>query len=321
MTLSYLDFLSPADLPIPQDRPFGVAEARDCLGGWRGVGAAVAAGLLTQPLRGVYVVPTVPDDLASRLAAVRLVAPPDAVVCDRTAAWLHGAPMALAPGSHLATPAPQLYLPPGRRLRNAVVESGARELLRRDIVEVDGLRVTSPLRTACDLGRLLHRDQALAALDSMLRSGTVTKDELLAEVERFRGYRGVLRLRELAPLADGRSASPGESILRLRWIDCSDLPTPDLQVEVPTAWGTSYSLDLGVPEICYSGEYDGAEWHGEEHREHDAHRRRWIAEDQGWTIDVFVGANVHGPLMNADILLRDGVRRALAARRTTWYCV
>ncbi|GGO87353.1 hypothetical protein GCM10011584_11750 [Nocardioides phosphati] len=186
MTPSYLDYLSSADLPVPQDRPFGVAEARDCLGGWRGVRAAVAAGLVTQPLRGVYAVSTLRDDLARRLAVVRMVAPPDAVVCDRTAAWLHGAPMALAPGSHLATPTPQLYLPPGRRLRNGLVESGARELLRRDVVEMDGLLVTSPLRTACDLGRLLHRDQALAALDSMLRSATVTREQLVAEVERFR---------------------------------------------------------------------------------------------------------------------------------------
>lgn len=321
MTLSYLDYLAPADLPIPQDRPFGITEARECLGDWRGVRAAVAAGLVTQPLRGVYAVPTLPDDLEHRLAAVRIVAPPDAVVCDRTAAWLHGAPMSLAPGSHLVTPVPQLYLPRGRRLRNRLVESGARELLRRDVVEVGGLLVTSPLRTSCDLGRLLHRDQALAALDSMLRSATVTSAELVAEVERFRGYRGVRRLRELAPLADGRAASPGESILRLRWIDCTDLPTPELQVEVATPWGTAYWLDLGVPELRYSGEYDGAEWHGEVRREHDGGRRSWLEDEQGWTIDVFVGANIHGPCMDADVVLRNGVRRALATRRTTWFCV
>jgi len=30
--------------------------------------------------------------------------------------------------------------------------------------DVKGLRATTPLRTACDLGRLLHRDQALAVV-------------------------------------------------------------------------------------------------------------------------------------------------------------
>lgn len=321
MKLAYLDFLTPSDLPVPQDRPFGAAEARDCLQGWRGLQAVVARGLLVQPLRGVYAVATLADDLSFRLEAVRLVAPPDAVVCDRTAAWLHGAPMALAPGAHLATPCPSLYLPPGRRLRNGLVDSGARELLRRDVVELNGLLVTSPLRTSCDLGRLLHRDQALAALDSMLRSGTVHRGELLAEVERFRGFRGVRRLRELAPLADGRAASPGESILRLRWIDCTDLPVPEPQVEVPTPWGSAYAIDLGLPELRYGAEYYGREWHGADRADHDAGRLAWLEDEAGWCIDVFVASNIHGPGQDADVKLRRGVRRALAARRTTWRCV
>lgn len=321
MNLTFLDYLTPADLPVPQDRPFTSREARDCLGGWRGVQAVVARGLLVQPLRGAYAVASLQDDLPFRLAAVRLVAPPDAVVCDRTAAWLHGAPMVLAPGAHLATPRPSLFLPPGRRLRNGLVQSGSRELLRKDVIEIEGLVITSPLRTACDLGRLLHRDQALAALDSMLRSGTVAREELVAEVERFRGFRGVRRLRELAPLADGRAASPGESILRLRWIDCTDLPRPEPQVEVPTPWGSAYAVDLGVPELHYGAEYYGREWHGDDQVEHDVARQTWLEEEAGWVIDVFVAENIHGPCQDADVMLRRGVRRALAARRTSWSCV
>ena len=82
-------------------------------------------------------------------------------------------------------------------------------------MEVLGLRVTTPLRTACDLGRLLSRDRAFAALDTMLRLGAFDAEELWAETERFRGMRGVRQLRAFAPLADRprrvarRSRSPG----------------------------------------------------------------------------------------------------------------
>ncbi len=61
-------------------------------------------------------------------------------------------------------------------------------------MELGGLRVTTPVRTACDLGRLLWRFDALAALDGYLRIG-VDRDEVLLEMPRFRGYRGVRQLR------------------------------------------------------------------------------------------------------------------------------
>ena len=97
---------------------------------------------------------------------------------------------------------------------------------------LEGLRVTTPLRTACDLGRLLHRDQALAALDSLAALDAFTLAELSLATLRFPRYRGVRQLRVLVPLVDARAQSPGESILRLRWLDAG-LPRPECQVAVP----------------------------------------------------------------------------------------
>ena len=94
--------------------------------------------------------------------------PDDAVITDRTAGWLHGAPMILAPNDHLRVPPVSIFRSPGYRLRNSATASGERTLGVGDVVEIDGLRVTSKLRTTCDLGRLLHRDQAMAAMDSMM---------------------------------------------------------------------------------------------------------------------------------------------------------
>ena len=113
----------------------------------------------------------------------------------------------------------------------------------------------------------------------------------------------------LAPLADARSQSPGESILRLRWLDCGTLPPPTPQLEVPGPFG-SYFLDLGVAGLRYAAEYDGAEWHGPDKREHDRKRRGWVEENEDYVIDVFVGVNIHGRTADAEVKLQQGIARA-----------
>ena len=153
-------------------------------------GASSTDGLLRHPVRGLYVRAEVEDSLSLRIQMLRLVVPRDCVVTDRTAAWLWGAAAALAPGDHLVTPAISVFAPPGRRLRNGLVDSGERRLSPDDVQELDGLLVTTPLRTACDVARLLPPDHALAAMDALAAVGPFTVDELNAEVARFKGYRG-----------------------------------------------------------------------------------------------------------------------------------
>ena len=306
-----------ASSPVPVDRPFSYAQARDLGVDRRLLSRWVGQGLLLRPVEGVYYGAQLTDSLALRLDCLRLVVPRDAVVTDRTAAWLHGAPLVLAPGDHQVVPRASMFRPPGYRLRNSLSSSGERTLAADDVVVLEGIKVTSPIRTACDLGRLLHRDQALAALDAMMRLEAFDRAELVELTGRFRGYRGVRQLRELVPLADGRSQSPGESILRLRWIDCPELPepTPQLKVTGPTG---PFFLDLAVPELCYAAEYDGEQWHGPEQREHDTLRREWVRTRLGYEVDVFKAANIHGPLQDADLLLRRGIarsRRRFGARR------
>ena len=116
-----------------------------------------------------------PDSLALRTEVLRLVLPPGCFACDETAAWLHGADMALAPNSHLALPQVSFFRPADEgRLRNPLATSGERTVTPCDLTDVGGLLVTTPLRTALDLGRLRRRDQALSALDAFLHLGLVT---------------------------------------------------------------------------------------------------------------------------------------------------
>lgn len=260
-------------------------------------------------MRGVYHVAGLRDSLELRLECLRLVVPPDAVVTDRTAAWLWGTPHALAPGDHLVVPALSVYRPPGYRLRNKLVASGERMLSVDDIESRGGVSVTTPLRTACDVGRLLHRDQALGALDALARACELTPDHFASALPRFRGYRGVRQLRQLVPLVDPRSESPGESILRLRWHDLGSMPRAVPQVAVPGPKGLYYP-DLGADEVPYGAEYDGAEWHGPERREHDRDRREWIRAHSGYVVDVFTAEDISGRDQAVWSRLSAGVRRA-----------
>ncbi|MFL6062987.1 MAG: hypothetical protein ACJ72E_17295 [Marmoricola sp.] len=269
----------------------------------------LAEGLLRTPIQGVMYAAHLDDTLDLRLECVRLAVPADAVVTDRTAGWLHGASMVLAPGDHLRTPRVAAFQPPGKRLRNGLTDSGERGLTSEDVVVLGGLRVTTALRTACDLGRLLRRDAAWAALDSMLRLGAFSQAALIAEVERFRGYRGVRQLRVFAPLADADSESFGESVLRLRWYDAGLAARPETQVVVRFEDGRHARLDVASRERRYAAEYDGEEFHGEAATEHDARRRARIS-DEGWVIDVFTRRNVFGRQQDAIRTLRTGFRRA-----------
>jgi hypothetical protein len=155
---------------------------------------------------------------------------------------------------------------------------------------VHGIRVTTALRTALDLGRLLWRYDALAAIDGFLRVG-VPHELLSAEIGRFRGYRGVRQLRALVPLGDPRAESPAESALRLNWYDAG-LPRPELQWWVYDDDGLGlYRLDIALPEALYGVEYDGEEFHTD--TEHDAERRGWLARERGWHIEVFTKVDVY----------------------------
>jgi hypothetical protein len=304
-------FLGP-DAPVPIDRPFTRREAIAAGVSPAQLAAYLREGLLVSPLRGALHAAQLADGPELRLACARLVVPPEAVVTDRTAAWLHMAPMVLAPGDHLRVPDLDIFLPPGHRLRRPRVRSGERDLASGEVVELAGLRVTSQLRTLCDLGMQLPRRHAYAAMCSLLKVSAFTSADISRQAAtRFKGYRWVTQLRALAPFLSPDFGSPGEAWLGLCWLDEVTLPPFVLQHEVAGPHGRCY-LDLAVPELHYGAEYDGPEWHGPDRAEHDAERRGFLRKSGGWIIDVFTAEHVTGPRPVAGDLLRAGIA---AARR------
>jgi len=303
-----------SDAPIPCDRPFSAAEASRL-----GVDESlrrrlVQRGLLRPLLRGVFVVNSVPDSLRLRVAALELVVPEHAVVVDRTAAWLHGVD-ALPRSAIHRMPSLDVFSREGSRLRRPGVSSGIRDLTARDLEIVGGLTVTTTLRTACDLGRLLWRFDALSAIDGFLRIG-LDHGLLLSEVGRFAGYRGVRQLRTLAPLGDRGAESPPESALRLHWYD-AELPRPETQIWVDDDAGLpKFRIDVGDRDARFGAEYFGEEFHDEDQREDDEKRLKWLRDHRAWHMEVFTKEDVYGRELRASSRLRHGHALAAASRPT-----
>ena len=247
--------------------------------------AALRERRVVRLLLGVYIRADVELTVEVRARAASLVISPHAVVCDRTAAWIWGVEChefreldGLPP---LETYVLRGHNPPER----AEISGGSRDLMPCDWVDLHGVKVTTPLRTALDLGCKLRRREALAAMDSLMRAHVFTHADLRGVLPRYFRRRGVIQLRELVPLVDGRAESPGESWTRLEIID-HGLLAPEPQWWVVIEGVPTYRLDLAYPHARIAVEYDGEEFHSsEEAKERDQARRRWLREN-GWTVIV-----------------------------------
>jgi hypothetical protein len=315
MKLSYLAG-DPAFLddrfPLPLDRPFTTTQATREGVSPHALGRLVELGYLRRPLKGVYLASQVEDSRRTRAQSLALVVPPGSVVTDWTATWFWTG--LDRPGTqHCCPPLTVFRFRGHERLRNPLVSSGERWLLPSDVVPIEGnLLVTSPVRTAWDLGRFSPRIIAIGGMDALVRVGRVPINELVDGVQRFRRQRGVVQLRELAPQVDPRAESIGESALRLRWVDTPGLPRPELQIPVLDAAGfVVFRLDLGVEELRFAAEYDGEEFHSSpEDQRHDMKRRGLLSDLHGWTFEVFRREHVFGVHADASQRLSAGIRSA-----------
>lgn len=247
--------------------------------------AAVRNNELRRVLNGVYVRNDVADTQLLRCQAAQLVISPFAVVCDRTAAWLHGVDVLAYPELEILPPLETYVLRGHSPTNRPECNGGTRDLRACDVMELHGLRVTTPLRTAMDLGCKLSRRDALAALDAFMRLHGITHAEMQRLLPRYFRRRGVVQVRQLVPLADGRAESQGESWTRIEIHDAG-LPDPEPQWWVCLDGVPLFRLDLPYPKHKVVVEYDGRDFHTtDEQREHDRTRRKWLA-DHGWHVIV-----------------------------------
>ncbi|MBB6629871.1 DUF559 domain-containing protein [Nocardioides sp. KIGAM211] len=180
---------------------------------------ALRHGEVVRVARGGYALPAADE---ARVLAAELAG----VVALRSAALHHGWAVKTVP------PVPEVAIGARRRIA-AERRVGVRVLwldLRPEDV-VDG--VTSPLRTCLDCARRLPFDEALAVVDSALRSGRVTRAGLDALADSVRGA-GAAAVRRVLEAADGRAANPFESVLRGACVEAGLGVVPQQRIALAT---------------------------------------------------------------------------------------
>ncbi|GAY18932.1 hypothetical protein [Mycobacterium sp. shizuoka-1] len=231
--------------------------------------------------RGIYSLG--PADMSRRLLGLDLACGEVVGICMATAAGVYGFDTQNGADLHVLNPA-------GRQLR-----SGEGLVVHRregaPLIMLSGRPVTAPAWTAVEVARTLRRPRALATLDAALRSGRCDVSALQQAVLAQQGRRGILEVRRLLPLADGRAESPMESEARLVMIE-GDLPSPVLQFEVVDSRGRLRRLDFAWPAQRVAAEYDSDEWHvGPDALRRDRAKQAAL-QDLGWIVVPIVADDV-----------------------------
>jgi hypothetical protein len=267
------------------------------------LGRLVRAGELSRLRRGAYVDAVLPPAGAAlhrllvqaTIAALRR----PAIVSHQSAAVLHGLPLWDVPLDRVhVTRRPRAW-----NDSSAVLCCHVARLRNDEVVDIDGVQVTDPVRTALDLARSLPHEAAVVLLDAALHRGLLSHDVVRSRLFDIAGTPGSRSAARAITAADGRSESVGESRSRVilhRW----KLPPSALQFEVRGTDGRLVGrTDFAWEEQRLVGEFDGRIKYGrllrpgqeagdavfEEKRREDAIR------DEDWNVIRWVWSDLRRP--------------------------
>ncbi|HEY9315903.1 endonuclease domain-containing protein [Williamsia sp.] len=226
--------------------------------------------------RGVYVRRGTQLSLRLRIEAALIWSRDPATVAGLAASALHGS-------KWVDEDIPVELNRHGQRAVSGIVVRAER-LLGDEVCHVRGLRVTTPARTAFDLGRWLDFDRAVEAVDALMNASGVKSADVERLVHAHRGVRGLGQLREVLSLVDGGAESPPETRTRLLLIR-SGLPVPETQIKIVDTYGHAHiRLDLGWRRWKVAVEYDGEHhWATPRQRSRDIDRLAEL-EAMGWRV-------------------------------------
>jgi hypothetical protein len=152
------------------------------------------------------------------------------------------------------------------------------DLLPADRHRVQGIAVTSPLRTIIDLAATLDATALEIAAEDALRRGLFTPGQLAWRFD-GRGGRGVSGSAAMRDLLDRHlgDTDSGWEVRVAQHLVAGGLPTPSRQLRVTTSAGDRH-VDLGYPGTpIVAIEYDSDRWHSGSARRHaDAERRNLL---------------------------------------------
>ncbi|BBZ49747.1 hypothetical protein H7H82_01375 [Mycobacterium heidelbergense] len=253
-------------------KPFIGSEALAC-------GALSRHQLRTQyctVLPNVYLSRRVQPSLEQRIAAAGLWSRGRGIFTGAAAAALHGAkwipdsvPIELAYGNSRP--------PRGVLTRRYTLLDGETQTM-------DGRPVTTPERTAFDIGRRGAIHSAVARLDALAAATGFKVDDVLRVAQRHPGSPGLRRLETALDLVDAGAQSPRETYLRLLLIDAG-FPRPQTQIPVPGADGVPVAhIDVGWEEYMVGVEYEGGQHQTDRWRYVYDIQRLEMIERMGWLI-------------------------------------
>ncbi|KQY03112.1 hypothetical protein ASD37_26750 [Mycobacterium sp. Root135] len=271
---------------------------------------ALASGALTPyELRRHYraVMPNVYMDrrieptLRQRTQAAWLWSGRSAVVAGLSASALHGAKW-VGDGAPV-----ELIWGNARSPRQVVTRADF--LAAGETRPIAGMSVTTPARTAFDIGRRGPLGDAVARVDSLLSTTRFAVDDVIAMAGEHVGARGLGQLRRVLDLADAGAESPKETWLRLLLIGAG-YPRPRTQIPVISPDGRRrYYLDMGWEERRLAVEYDGDHHRSDPVQFAGDIRRLADIDELGWGLVRVVARNSRD-----DVLRR--VQRAWDRRST-----
>ncbi|MEY2849319.1 MAG: hypothetical protein RI885_1986 [Actinomycetota bacterium] len=248
-----------------------------------------------------------PTSVVELCRAFTLRMPASARFSHTTAALLLGAPL---PFRHQSATPLHVSVPwPERALRVTGV-TGHKLRLNERATERQGLRITSPEQTWCDLAAILSLPELVAVGDFLIhwRLPYTTLQALRNFATGHPARRGRARLLEAIELLDDRAESPRESMLRVilhhagitETVSNLDIPLPGVR-RVPR-------VDLAIPRLKIAIEYQG-----------DYHRdqKQWRADmtrisrlrAHGWTVIEVNADDLDDP---AELVAR--IRLVIASR-------
>lgn len=175
--------------------------------------------------------------------------------------------------------------------RRANVVGHLLSLLPEEVVEIDGVRLTSPARTWLDLASVLSVDELVVAGDSLVcahgpdfprpRRPLCTIEDLRSMLGRHPGARGIRKARAALEFIRVGSDSQPETVLRLAIVRAG-LPEPALNYAVVGIHGAAVLWpDAAYPQQRIAVQYEGGHHNAADQYLRDIRRADTTAE-YGW---------------------------------------
>jgi hypothetical protein len=281
-------------------RPFTVAQGREAGLRLR----TLRSTRLHVPTHGVRMIST-PATVHERAAAFALGLPDDAAFSHVSAAQLLGLPL---PTALEAPEVLDVMRPTSRAQVRRDGCRGHRGLERREVIDVQGLRVVAPADTRCDMGELTS---PALAIDDLVVMGDAVVNRLEPEgIATLRSAldsrtrpRGRARLMAAGGLIRVGSRSPMETRTRLMF-HRAGFPEPELNAEVLDCHG-GWLLDGDFVwrRQRVIGEYQGADHASRKRRSADS-MRSGLATDEDYQVIEIYAEDVYGRARRCTLLRR-----------------